>query len=56
MTEAVFLALIALMGTTVFMLLLIALVNIVLSANPTKVFAHTAYGQFGAEFDHKADE
>lgn len=56
MTEAVFLALIALVGVTVFMLLLIVLVMIVLKANPTRMFAQTAYGQFRAEFDHKADE
>ena len=56
MTEAVILALIALAGMTVFMLLLIALVMIVLRSNPTEVYANTAYGQFRAEFDHKADE
>lgn len=56
MTEAVFLALIALVGVTVFMLLLIALVKVVLRSNPTCVFTQTAYGQFRAEFDHKADE
>ena len=56
MTEAVFLALIALVGMIVFMLLLITLVIIVLKANPTHLFAKTAYGEFKAEFDHEADE
>ena len=56
MTETVILALITLVGVAVFMLLLIALVVIVLRANPTSVFAKTAYGEFKSEFDTKVDE
>lgn len=56
MTEAVILALITLVGVTVSMLLLIAIVMIVLRANPTSVLAKTSYGEFKVEFDSKVDE
>ena len=53
MTEAVFLALIALVGVIVFAITSIILVNIVLKTTPTHFKFWTGYGHFEVTFDTK---
>lgn len=54
MTEAVILALIALVGALVFTTTSIILVKIVLKTAPTHFKFWTGYGHFEVKFDHKA--
>ncbi len=54
MTEAVFLALIALFGMLSFAIISTIHVNLVLKSNPTHLKLCTEYGEFEADFDTKA--
>ena len=56
MTEAVFLALIALVGVMMFNTTSIILVNIVLKYAPTHFKFWTGYGHMEVDFDSKVDE
>lgn len=56
MTEAVNLALIALVGATVFQTLSLILVGMVLKSKPSHFNFWTGYGHFDVSFDTKADE
>lgn len=54
MTEAVCLALIALLGTVIFLIGLIVLIKSVLHKNPTHFMLYTKYGSCEIDFDTKA--
>ncbi len=56
MTEAVFLALIALAGVLVFTITSIILVKIVLKSAPSHFKFWTGYGHFEVSFDARADK
>ena len=53
MTDAVILALIALVGSLLFTTIATVLVNIVLKSKPSHIIIDTEYGHFEAEFDTK---
>ena len=54
MTDAVSLALIALVGVVVFLLSITFIIKDVLKSNPTHLKLCTEYGEFEADFDTKA--
>lgn len=56
MTEAVILALIVLVGTLMFAITSVVLVNNVLKSAPTSFNFWTGYGHFEVKFDTKADK
>lgn len=56
MTEAVILALIALVGLTVFSIVAVILVGMVLKATPSHFRFETEHGHVEVSFDDKADE
>lgn len=56
MTEAVILALIALVGTMLFLIAVIVLVKMVLEAAPSHFKLETEHGNVEVDFDTKADE
>lgn len=56
MTEAVFLALIALFGMVVFGVIALVLLNTVLKTNPTRIQFWTKYGWLKIDYDSRADK
>ena len=56
MTEAVILALIALVGVLMFSITSVILINNVLKSAPTSFNFWTGYGHFEVKFDANADE
>lgn len=56
MTEAVILALIALVGMTIFSITAVILVRMVLKAAPAHFKFQTEHGHVEVDFDHEADE
>jgi len=56
MTEAVILALIALVGMIVFSIVAIVLVGMILKAAPAHFEFRTEHGHVEVSFDHEADE
>lgn len=56
MTEAIFLALIALSGLLLFLIAAIILVVIILKTNPSRIQFWTQHGWLDVDYDNKADK
>lgn len=56
MTEAVILALIALVGLLLFSVMAIILVNMLLKSDPSHIKFYSGYGHLDVTFDTEADE